>query len=144
MRGVAGAILFFVLIARVIAEEYPGHVQVYRLSTMEIHGVDALGERNVNVDIRNIDSLALWEQQHLPSLPHDATEATKIARQWVQTMQHMDQTPFHAGWRTLLSAARFGINKVPAVVFNHGKAVLFGETDLLRAIRHWQRWKAAQ
>ena len=41
-------------------------------------------------------------------------------------------------------ANRYGIVKLPAIVFDHGAAVAYGLTDVGQAVQLYQRWKAAK
>jgi integrating conjugative element protein (TIGR03757 family) len=41
-------------------------------------------------------------------------------------------------------AAEYGIEKIPAVVFDGGSSVVYGITDLQEALRIYRRWEAGQ
>lgn len=43
-----------------------------------------------------------------------------------------------------LLASRYGIAKIPAIVFDRGAAVAYGLTDVGQAIQLYQRWKQMQ
>jgi integrating conjugative element protein (TIGR03757 family) len=42
-----------------------------------------------------------------------------------------------------LLASRYGITKLPAIVFDHGTAVAYGLADVDQAVQRYRRWKAA-
>jgi integrating conjugative element protein (TIGR03757 family) len=41
-------------------------------------------------------------------------------------------------------AMRYGIAKIPAIVFNHGEAVAYGLTDVAQAARLYRQWRQGE
>lgn len=75
--------------------------------------------------------------QGLPKDPA-AAKALALAR---RAPLEADLRAAYAG-RTL--ALRYGLSKIPAVVFDRGVAVVYGVADVAEAARRYDRWKEAR
>lgn len=79
----------------------------------------------------------------LPTLSNNQQHAERQFEQWKSTAQGkaaMEQ--MKASYTPYLKAARYGITKIPAIVFDQGKYVIYGTIDVHDAIReydHYQR-----
>lgn len=98
-------------------------------------GQEALKQQGFDVKIYNLDApKRLLERiaQHLP--PNQQAATSTLSQRGVQQQ-------FEAAYQGLSVAARYGVNHYPAIIFNQGEAVIYGVTDLPRALnlyRHWQ------
>lgn len=63
-------------------------------------------------------------------------KAEPLARAWLMSKQDLLKHSFHGG----LLAQQYGITKLPAIVFNHGQAMVLGTTDVTFALHQYQQW----
>lgn len=84
-----------------------------------------------------IYDLSLPEQvnaQYLPELPGDPAVAEKMAREFFASEKGKQfKDALKIAYRGQLTVARYQLKKIPAIVFEHGRYVVYGLTDLTRA-----------
>lgn len=79
-----------------------------------------------------LDGLMQLEDQLSQGLPADADQASIIVRQRAKALgRALQERAMNAG-EGMTRAAYYGVNRVPAVVFN-GQAVVYGVTDIAQA-----------
>jgi integrating conjugative element protein (TIGR03757 family) len=44
----------------------------------------------------------------------------------------------------LVKAQQYRLDRLPAIVFDNGQAVVYGVTDLEAALSHYRQWRRAQ
>lgn len=75
-------------------------------------------------------------------LPNDPVAAEAIAAQRINANPTLEEQ-LKAAWQGHGLALDYGINRVPAWVFN-GQAVVYGDIPLSQALGHYQRWQQGQ
>jgi integrating conjugative element protein (TIGR03757 family) len=73
-------------------------------------------------------------------LPRDPAAAEAIARARIADAAGSLRAAYEGPTRAL----RYGLAKLPAVVFGEGRAVVYGVTDVAEAIRWYRRWQEAR
>jgi integrating conjugative element protein (TIGR03757 family) len=73
-------------------------------------------------------------------LPRDPAAAEALARARIAGAAGNLRTAYEGPMKAL----RYGLAKIPAVVFGQGQAVVYGVTDVAEAIRWYRRWQEAR
>jgi len=102
----------------------------------------ALGNSGVAVEVHDLSAQQKLLDELGQGLPGNPSLAKDMAASRLGT----------AGFRQRLAdttaatllASRYGIAKIPAIVFDRGAAVAYGLTDVGQAIQLYQRWKQMQ
>lgn len=92
--------------------------------------------------IFDLDAVAALEQEFSAGLPADPAEAKRIAAQRMSTLTPDRVLRFARAYQGVIQAKRYGLTMFPAVVFNGGHSVIYGETDLAVALGLYHAWKA--
>ena len=87
-----------------------------------------------------IDAQARLDETLSKDLPADPEQARVIALQRIQALDRPSLAKnLSESFEGLLRAQRYGIDRYPAVVFDEGKTVVYGVTDLQEAVRLYQQ-----
>ncbi|MGI9449803.1 MAG: TIGR03757 family integrating conjugative element protein [Geminicoccaceae bacterium] len=111
----------------------PDSVEVFTTSDHQI------GSTNIDVTIFEIDGLAVLDRELSQSLPADPEEAKRIALRRISELGDDLRSRAERAAEGLNRAHRYGIKKVPAVVFDGGQSVVYGLVDLNQAIGIYRR-----
>lgn len=110
-------------------------------STIEVFTTSAIGivGQDYGAEIFEIDGLDALARELSDGLPTDPAEAQQQALQRISELG--DALRRRAGQATegLSRAQRYGIKKIPAVVFDDGRSVIYGLTDLNQAIEIYRQ-----
>lgn len=126
----------------VMAEELPLMIEVFN------HGplvVAAIPNTHISViNLREADDIN--EQAPLftfdPKNPDGQAQAQQQVIDWAKSpagKAHRER--LHQSWRAVEHLYNCGIEKVPAIAFEHCAYVIYGTTDIVRAIRDFQSFK---
>ncbi len=118
----------------------PDHVVVLTSPNFPIAGDSELKRQGIEVVVFNLADVRHTEQIIDGQLPPDENRA----RDQVERIIGRYQNELMRGWQGIAQAYKWGIKQVPAIVFNKGESMLYGETHLPRAVTHWRQWKANQ
>ncbi len=92
----------------------------------------------VRVEVHDLGAPQRFEAHLSAGLPDDPAAAQ---RQFEQRLQAEDlEAQAMAAFGGLLQAARLGLDRLPAVVFDE-TAIVYGVTDLNEAAAHYARWR---
>lgn len=87
-----------------------------------------------------IDAQVRLDEALSKDLPADPEQARTIALQRIQALDRPGLAKeLSESVEGLLLAQRYGISRYPAVVFDEGKSVVYGVTDLREALRWYQQ-----
>lgn len=111
----------------------PASIEVFTTSDRQF------GSTNTGTAIFEIDGLAALDRELSQSLPADPEEAKQLALQRISELG--DDLRSRAEWAAegLSRAHRYGIKKVPAVVFDGGQSVVYGLSDIHQAIEIYRQ-----
>lgn len=99
-------------------------------------GIEAVRQQGFEVSVYNLDAHRNLEKQLSEGLPVDDMErAREMARQRAAAVSQATWDGLFLGQ---VNARRWGIDRLPAVVFGNGEAVVYGITDLEEAIGYWR------
>ncbi|PUA30392.1 MAG: integrating conjugative element protein [Cellvibrio sp. 79] len=75
------------------------------------------------------------KEKYLPALPGDIDRAKKIMKTYLASVQGMEfQKAIREAYRGHEKMVQYQLEKIPAVVFNQGQYVVYGITDIQRAL----------
>lgn len=98
-----------------------------------------LGGR-ASISYFTIDAQARLDEALSKDLPADPEQARTIALKRIQALNRPGlAAELSKSFEGLLLARRYGIDRYPAVVFDEGKSVVYGVTDLREAVRLYQQ-----
>lgn len=105
----------------------PGQVEVFATSAMFVSNAERATVYRVD------DRKQLLNQINQGGLPPDPQQAGQIARQRIQALGPEFNRRIRASLQAVEKAMVYGIQRVPAVVFD-GQRVVYGVTDVTQAI----------
>ena len=98
-----------------------------------------------SLKLLNLDSAHNLEAQLSQNLPTNKALAEAKVKQHIATIGEAQfSQQLRAAYEPMIAAMRYGIDRYPAVIFDGGKAVVYGVTDLRAALNHYAHWLAAQ
>lgn len=99
-----------------------------------------LHDSDIDLQVYRLDGIQSMERALSEDLPPDAVAAKQIV---LQRLQHLDQRSTEQMQQAavgLAKAMQYGIDRVPAIVFN-GVAAVYGSTDPGEALQRYRRWR---
>lgn len=129
MRARCIAVLLATIAVRhaAVADGAPPRVEVFTLSTVPLTNVRG-------ATVHYVDSVALLEQHLSANLPSDPQQARALAAQRMAALGSHLRAHAAAGAIGLARAAKLGVDRAPATVFD-GRWVVYGVTDVDAARR---------
>ncbi|MGH8650660.1 MAG: TIGR03757 family integrating conjugative element protein [Gammaproteobacteria bacterium] len=113
----------------------PGRIEVFTTARTPIARASTPAVR-----VYHLDLPTRIEAELSASLPQDREAATQLASAALQgTWRKSAETLTHA-YRGLLKARRYGLQKLPAMVFD-GQAVVYGVIDPEQALGDYRHWR---
>lgn len=104
----------------------------------------ALTRQGVMLAVYNLDAPAQLSQSLSQNLPLNATAAKKILQERLHQQGSTSlQQQYQIAYQGLAKSLAYELDRFPAIVFNHGQAVIYGVTDLKDALALYQRGSAA-
>lgn len=121
----------------------PQKIEVFTNRALPVTGLEQTarllpGER---LKIFDLDAVAALEHDISVGLPADETEAKRLIEQRMSTLGSDLVMRFARAYQGVIQAQRYGLTTYPAVVFDGGQSVIYGETDLTTALGLYQVWK---
>lgn len=106
-----------------------------------VTGIEALSGQGQAVAVYNLDDGERLTAELARGLPPDQ-EAAKAAlqRRFAEQGRAAVQQRFERAFQGRIAAFEYGLTRYPAVVFNHGQAVVYGVTDLPQALTLYRQW----
>lgn len=92
-----------------------------------------------SLTVYRVDGLKTLEQHLNEDLPNDPDQAQRIALQRMQSDGARIRQLAQDGADALELAIRFGIDRYPAIVFNNGESVIYGVTNVEKAVTIYLR-----
>jgi integrating conjugative element protein (TIGR03757 family) len=93
------------------------------------------------VTVYDLDAPARWEATLSEELPAQPEQAQPIAQ---ERIAQLDPEALKGAYTGLMQALRYRIDRYPAIVFDEGRAVVYGVPDLEQALVHYRHWRAAE
>ncbi len=105
-------------------------VEVFTLSDRPIHGVKALERRGMTVNVYVVDTFEQADRRLSAGLPTNEHQAIETATHRIQQQSASLSRRYQQAAQGLMRALSLGLKRIPAVVFDGGKTVVLGVTDL--------------
>jgi len=141
------SIRLFILLAtfgfcfKLQATEQP-FIEVISSDLFPITGIQDLQGQGYLVNVYNLDDGKRLVTQIGSNLPHNQEAAKKVLQQWFKKIGNRQvKVQFKKAYQAVTISTQYGLTRYPAVVFNHGESVVYGETNIVQALRHYQQWK---
>ena len=129
-------LLFGTPIAQADSGERPT-IEIFTTSDRPMALAESARQRLSGMTVYDLDGLEHFETYLSQQLPREPTAAETEA---LRRLQHIDRLRLQAAKdaaRGLTLASEYGIDRVPAIVFD-GRAVVYGVTDVEIAIAHYR------
>jgi len=105
----------------------------------------SLQAQGVTVALYNLDAPATVRNTLSQGLPANVELAKKILLQRLnQDGSAALNARYQTAYQALTQSLEYGLDRFPAIIFNHGQAVVYGVTDLAVALQMFQNWQANQ
>jgi integrating conjugative element protein (TIGR03757 family) len=105
----------------------------------------ALQAQGVTVGLYNLDAPAQLSKDLSLGLPAHVELAKKIVQERLnQDGSAALNARYQNAYQALTKILEYELDRFPAIVFNHGQAVVYGVTDLAVALQIFQNWQAHQ
>jgi integrating conjugative element protein, PFL_4709 family len=140
--GLAVSVLTAVMPLPVRADEQVLVVEAIHSDAFPLTGVDALAGQGIEVKTYNIDDAERLTANLAIGLPPDREQAkAALERRFKEQGMEAVQKHFTQAFQGRIVGVQYGINRYPAIVFDQGKAVVYGVTDLNRAVAIYREWR---
>ena len=128
-----------------LATDRSPHIEVFTTENQPITGVNAILEDNpwANLHVHKLDAIERLEDELSSGLSANPDHAKRQALQRLQRISSDTEEQLERTARALAAAAQLGIEKYPAIVFDH-KVVIYGLTDLPLALSVYRKWQEDQ
>jgi integrating conjugative element protein (TIGR03757 family) len=97
-----------------------------------------------NVDVYRLDTPARLESALSAGLPADPKRAKRIAWRRVRQAASAQAAPLQHAYEGLVKARAYRLDRLPAIVFDGGRAVVYGVADLEVALSPYREWRQTQ
>lgn len=129
-------LLIFLMSAMVLQVQAQTVIEVF--SDRSMSAVNIPGATVTVYDLSRAVSL----ESELPALPSDPVLAEQKAKDWIQSaagQSHVSRVK--AAYRGHEQMIIYGVQKIPAVVFEKGKYVVYGTLDVALAVRDFDDYR---
>ena len=124
------------------AEEQP-FIEVISSDLFPVSDIQVLQRQGYSINVYNLDNGKRLVAQIGANLPHHQEAAKNALQQRFKKMgEEQVKAQFIQAYQAVTISTQYGLTRYPAVVFNHGESVIYGETNLVQALRLYQQWKA--
>jgi len=118
-------------------------IEVVSSDSFPVTGIKALQQQGLSVKVYNLDDGKRLVAQIGANLPNNQNAAKNVLQQRFKKMGDKQvKAQFIQAYQAVTLSTQYGLTRYPAVVFNHGESVVYGETNLVQALRLYQQWKA--
>lgn len=126
----------------------PSRIEILSDATHPVENIAAVQKQlgsGTAIRYFTIDAQARLDEKLSQDLPADPEQARAIALKRIQALDRPGLArQLSEGFEGLLLAQRYGIDRYPAVVFDEGKSVVYGVTDLREVVRLYQQSTAKE
>lgn len=144
MKRILGFWVLTMSIAGRIACAEPAAVEIFTDGTFPIRGIDAAAKSGTRVTLFDLDAPKRWAAELNTELPGNPQAARTAAMAWIEANGGIEQAKrdLQEAYAGHLKAFRYGIKKLPAIVFDGGASVIYGVKDLTEALDRYRNRSA--
>ncbi|WP_404360463.1 TIGR03757 family integrating conjugative element protein [Methylotuvimicrobium sp. KM1] len=140
--GLTVSVMTAVMPLPVRADEQGLVIEAIHSDAFSLTGVDALAGQGIEVKIYNLDDAERLTANLAIGLPPDQEQAkAALERRFKEQGMEAVQKHFMQAFQGRIVGVQYGISRYPAIVFDHGRAVVYGVTDLNRAVAIYREWR---
>jgi integrating conjugative element protein (TIGR03757 family) len=139
--------IWFGLCLNLNAAELPSapFIEVIHSDAYPVTGIQALKRQGMAIKLYNLDDGKRLVSQLATNLPHNQDAAKKTLQQRFKKMGNQAvKGQFIRAYQGVIVGTQYGVTRYPAVIFDHGRAVVYGITDLPQALTLYRQWQATQ
>lgn len=117
-------------------------VEAFFSDEFPVHGRDELVNHGIEVRLYNLDDSKRLTSSLAVGLPPNQEQAKAALEQRFKN-QGMDavRNQFAQAFQGMIVGTQYGLDRYPAIVFDRGRAVVYGETDLVQALESYRQWQ---
>ncbi len=117
-------------------------VEAIHSDAFPLTGVDALAGQGIEIKTYNLDDAERLTANLAIGLPLNQEQAkAALERRFKEQGMEAVQEQFTQAFQGRIVGVQYEIDRYPAIVFDHGKAVVYGVTDLNRAVAIYRDWR---
>ena len=120
-------------------------IEVITSDRYPVTGVQSALNQGYAVQIYNLNDGKKLVKRLAGTLPPNQTAAKQKLENTLHNMgQQAVQAAFMKAFKAQQLAAQYGLDRYPAIVFEHGRSVIYGVTDLNAALKRYHRNKITE
>jgi integrating conjugative element protein (TIGR03757 family) len=143
--------LFVVLALLLVESSHAGkpaptrRIDVFITADQTINRFDAFvaNHPEITVRVHTLDAIENLKDELSAGLPRDPREAKRVALSRLKQLSKNKRAELEHAATSIATARAYGVIKYPAIVFN-SEFVVYGLSDPLPALEHFQRWHLAK
>ena len=118
-------------------------IEVFCTNEQPVVGAEHERLRTATITTYAVDGLERFESGLSEGLPADPDAAKAEALRRIQLLDDARMAPAKNAAFGLAKAVQYGVDRHPAIVFD-GRAVVYGQTDLVDALDRFEGWQRDQ
>ncbi len=121
------------------------YIEVITSDAYPVSGLNLIQKKGIAVRLYNLDDGKRMVSQLEANLPKSEQAAKKAMALRIKKIgDHALKKKFSDAFQAIIIGTQYGLTRHPAVVFNHGQAVVYGVTDLTRALTLYRHWTVSK
>lgn len=139
---IISCLAFCATVLSIPAQAGPGLVEAIHSDAFPLTGADDLAGQGIEVKTYNLDDGKRLTATLANGLPPDQEQAkAALERRFKEQGMEAVQKHFTQAFQGQILGVQYGISRYPAIVFDQGRAVVYGVTDLNRAVAIYRDWR---
>ncbi|WP_404357111.1 TIGR03757 family integrating conjugative element protein [Methylotuvimicrobium sp. KM1] len=139
--GLTVSVMTAVMPLPVWADGHAIVVEAIHSDAFPLTGIDALAGQGIEIKTYNLDDGKRLTANLAAGLPPNQEQAkATLERRFKEQGMESVQEQFTQAFQGQIAGMQYGISRYPAIVFDRGKAVVYGVTDLNRALAIYREW----
>jgi integrating conjugative element protein (TIGR03757 family) len=120
-------------------------IDVFITADQLINRFDAFVAKHPEITVRvhTLDAIENLKDELSTGLPRDPREAKRVALSRLKQLSKNKRAELEHAATSIATALSYGVTQYPAIVFN-SEFVIYGLSDPLLALEHFQRWHLAK
>ncbi len=121
------------------------YIEVITSDAYPISELNQIQKQGISVRIYNLEDGKRMVSQLEANLPKGEQAAKKAMALRIKKLgDHALKKKFSDAFQAIIIGTQYGLTRHPAVVFNHGQAVVYGVTDLTHALTLYRHWTVSK
>lgn len=125
----------------ICAAEQP-FIEVITSDAYPVSGIPSIQRMGFSVNVYNLDDGNRLVTQIGANLPNNQNAAKKVLQQRFKKMgEQQVKAQFMQAYHGVILSMQYGLTRYPAVVFEQGRSVIYGVTNLNQAVNLYRLWQ---